>query len=150
MIQIIRCDITKLDYVISAINQVKVKSEEDNPYANREAINQFLNNTNNFFLAALDNENVIGYAIAYSQNRLDTLSNMMCLYEIGVLKDYRRKGVGKSLINELKQLCKKESFMKMWVPTNISNKPACALYERTGGVACEYKNEVIYTYNFRI
>ncbi|WP_423219492.1 GNAT family N-acetyltransferase [Clostridium polynesiense] len=49
----------------------------------------------NCFYAATIKEKVVAYAIAYIQRRLDTTKNMICLYEIGTLKSYRKMGIAK-------------------------------------------------------
>jgi len=139
-----RCNNSDIKLVIEAIT--KVKAEENHILLNEPAINNFLTHENNYFLVAIENEYVVGYAIGYSQNRIDILNDMMCLYEIGVLKKFRQQGIGRRLINELMDICQKINAIKMWVPTNKHNISACTLYEKTGGIASVSGDDIIYTY----
>ncbi|MGH4123834.1 MAG: GNAT family N-acetyltransferase [Clostridium sp.] len=138
------CNSLNIKLVIEAIT--KVKAEEDDAEFNELAITNFLTHENNYFLVAIEGECVVGYAIGYIQNRVDTLKDMMCLYEVGVLKKFRRQGIARMLINELIEICHNINVVKMWVPTNKSNTSACTLYEKTGGIASASADEVIYTY----
>ncbi len=139
-----RCTNLDVELVIEAIT--KVKAEEDDGILNEIAINNFLAHENNYFLVATDCESVVGYAIGYSQNRVDMIRDMICLYEIGVLKEFRQQGIGRLLITELIEICHNINAIKMWVPTNKHNISACTLYEKTGGIASESGDEIIYTY----
>jgi GNAT superfamily N-acetyltransferase len=55
------------------------------------------------------------------------------LYEIGVVEQHRRKGIGRALIEHLIATAKADGCWKMSVPTNRSNKAAMALYRSAGG-----------------
>ncbi|WP_346887453.1 GNAT family N-acetyltransferase [Clostridium sp. UBA1056] len=114
-----RCNSLDIKLVIEAIT--KVKGEEDDVILDEIAINKFLANENNYFLVAIENQCVVGYAMAYCQNRVDMTRDMMCLYEIGVLKKLRRQGIGRVLINELIEICHNINAIKMWIPTNKHN-----------------------------
>jgi GNAT superfamily N-acetyltransferase len=72
---------------------------------------------------------------------------MMFLYEIGVTQSYRRRGIGRGMINMLKSVCREENVLKkMWVPTGRSNVPATELYAATGAVPVQNGDEVTYVY----
>jgi ribosomal protein S18 acetylase RimI-like enzyme len=71
---------------------------------------------------------------------------MMLFYEIVVDEEYRERGVGKELIRSLKQICRDNRIMKMWVSTNRSNRAAMELYGSTGGVESADGDEVSFTY----
>jgi ribosomal protein S18 acetylase RimI-like enzyme len=59
----------------------------------------------------------------------------MFLFEIEVLKNYRQQGVGKSLIQELKNICNQKGIKQVFVVTSRTNHSALNLYETTGGIA---------------
>lgn len=141
-----RCGVSDITDIENAINFVKV--EEDTTQSNKDAINKFLNNKNNLFYVAKDMERVVGYAIAYIQNRLDTTQNMICLYEIATLKEYRQRGIAKSILQYIISDTSNLNIVKMWIPTNISNKAACALYRSIGATESSEKDEVIFTYRY--
>jgi aminoglycoside 3-N-acetyltransferase I len=59
--------------------------------------------------------------------------NEMFLYEIAVEPGYRKMGVAKALIEELKNTCKEKGIKEMYVGTETDNIPAMKLYKATGG-----------------
>lgn len=144
---ILRCDINDVDLVMDAIKNIK--DEEKSNSIDKSIISRFLENKNNYFFVALNDNVVVGYAVVYRQSSLDSLNDVMCLYDMKVLKDYRSKGIGELIINKIKETCESENILKLWIPTNIRNIPASILYKKTGAVAKDMGNEVIYTYYFK-
>jgi ribosomal protein S18 acetylase RimI-like enzyme len=55
------------------------------------------------------------------------------LNEIGVAEDARRRGVARTLIEELKALGRERGCAAIWVLTDEGNEAAMALYRGTGG-----------------
>ncbi|WP_180964045.1 GNAT family N-acetyltransferase [Haloimpatiens massiliensis] len=141
-----RCGIDEIKYINDAIGSVK--DEEDSCFFNKRAIKKFLLNDDNWFYVATIDEKVVAYAIAYVQRRLDTMKNMICLYEIGTLKCYRKMGLAKRIINKIIEDGKLNDVMKIWIPTNMSNEAACALYRSIGAEEPEIKDEIIYNYRY--
>ncbi|WP_346847119.1 MULTISPECIES: GNAT family N-acetyltransferase [unclassified Clostridium] len=141
-----RCGINEISYIKDAI--INVKSEEDPCCFNKKAIEKFLSNDDNLFYVAAMDEKVVSYAIAYVQSRLDTTQSMICLYEIGTLKSCRKNGIGKRLINKIIEDGKLNNSMKIWIPTNISNSPACKLYSSIGAEEPEIKDDIIYNFRY--
>ncbi len=95
---------------------------------------------------ALVNEKPAGFALAYRLMRVDREKDMMFFYEIVVDKKHRNKGAGRALIQYLKEICRDEKVMKMWVSINRSNTAAMELYRSTGGVERSDGDEVSFTY----
>lgn len=141
-----RCGVSDIDDIEKAVNFVK--AEEDTSQSNKDAIMKFLSNENNLFYIAKNNEKVLAYAIAYIQNRLDTIQNMICLYEIGTLKEYRQRGIAKDILKYIINETSNLNICKMWIPTNISNKAACELYRSIGAIESCEKDEIIFTYKY--
>lgn len=139
--KIFRCGIDEMSYVKDAISNVK--GEEDLCSFSEAAIEKFLSSGDNWFYVA-----TVAYAIAYIQRRLDTTKNMICLYEIGTLKCYRKMGIAKRIIEKIIEDGKLQEVMKIWIPTNISNEAACALYRSIGAEEPEVKDEIIYSYRY--
>ena len=69
----------------------------------------------------------------------------MLFYEIEVAKYYQRQGVGKQLINKLKEFCREKDILKMWVLANESNVAAMNFYKSTGGVQSKIP-EILFEY----
>lgn len=84
-LNIFKGSLNEIEYIENAINNVK--GEEDLCCFDEEAIKKFLYNDDNwFYIATMDNK-AVAYVIAYVQRRLDTTRNMICLYEIGTLRN---------------------------------------------------------------
>lgn len=145
-INIFRCGTDEIMYIRDAISNVK--AEEDSCYYSEKAIKNFLCSDDNWFYAATMDEKVVAYAIAYVQRRLDTTKNMICLYEIGTSKCYRKMGIAKRIISKIIEDGKLNELMKIWIPTNTGNEAACALYKSIGAEEPEVKDEIIYNYRY--
>lgn len=145
--QIIRCNIDHMEYALDAIRTVK-HEEDDNPLEliTEEAMNIFLSNKSNYLIVAVDEDEVVGFIVAYELQRVDRNLKAMFFYEIGVLRKYRNKGIGTALINYIKEICREKNIMKMWLPTERSNIPAVKLYTKTGGEITQIDDEVTFTW----
>lgn len=94
----------------------------------------FLSNEHNFFIAAIERNRIVGHVIAYKLQRYDGHNSMMYVHDIDVAEDFRRKGIGRTLLKEMKRICAKESISKMFLVTNASNQAAMAYYASEAGV----------------
>ena len=108
----------------------------------------FLQNPANHLYVAVIDKKVVGFLVSYELQRIDRNLKMMFLYEISVLKAFRRNGVGLALIQFLKYYCINNNFMKMFLPTNRSNFPAMNLYKKAGGQESVDNDEVFFTWRF--
>ncbi|UCE26059.1 MAG: GNAT family N-acetyltransferase [Candidatus Coatesbacteria bacterium] len=108
----------------------------------------FLSDGRNYLLAAYVNGELAGFLYAYELPRLDRPEPMMFLYSIDVLPEYREKGVGKKLIEELKFICVERGFMKMYVITGEENEAAMRLYESAGGRRCA-DDDIVFVWEFK-
>lgn len=145
--KLIRCSTNDMSYALEAIRVVK--HEEDNnklELLTDECMTNFLSNPDNYLIIAIGDNIVAGFVVAYELQRVDRNQKLMFLYEIGVLKTHRKKGIGTVLINFLKGICEDNNIMKMWVPTERSNIPAVSLYTKTGGEVSTKANEVSFTW----
>jgi ribosomal protein S18 acetylase RimI-like enzyme len=86
-----------------------------------------------YLIAAFVDERPVGLVYGYRFPRLDGPRPMMFLYEAGVVEQYRRRGLGRALVEELKRLAQESDCRKMFVPTQASNEAAMALYRSAGG-----------------
>ncbi len=111
-----------------------------------ENTKKFVANPDNIFLLAYKDGWIAGMVSAYLLQRMDDLSSELFFYEIGVHKDFRKQGIGKALIEELKKIGREMGTQEMFVLTNASNIPAMRLYESTGGVATEDTDGVMLEY----
>jgi ribosomal protein S18 acetylase RimI-like enzyme len=66
----------------------------------------------------------------------------MFLYELGVDEGYRRRGIGRALVERLAVLARERDCYGMWVPVDVGNDPAVATY-RSGGGVLEHRFEML-------
>lgn len=84
-------------------------------------------------IAYLDGE-AAGFALAHELPRLDGAGPKLLLYEIGTAPELRRRGVGRSLIEAMKDLGRSLGASGLFAITEEENRAAMALYEGTGAV----------------
>ena len=134
--------------LIDLLNKTFKKGEPDGKSGDwvLENTQKFIKNPNNIFLLAYFDNQIAGMISAYKLQRMDDKESEMFFYEIGVSKQFRQKGIGKALIEELKRIAKELGINEMFVLTNRSNLPAMKLYESTGGVVSKETDEVMFEY----
>jgi len=66
----------------------------------------------------------------------------MFLYELAVDEAYRRRGIGRALVERLAAQARDAGCYGMWVPVDEDNDPAVATYRSAGGVL-EHKFEML-------
>lgn len=92
----------------------------------------FLANTANCLLVAEAAGELAGFVVAYRLDRLDRSAAQLFVYEIDVAPEFRRRGVGTRLMQQIGQLVEDEGLMEAFVVTDRGNVPAHRLYSRTG------------------
>ena len=117
---------------VEAITSLKPAEERHDQEPGLEQMEKVLGKDDNYLIVALEEERPAGFLIAYKLDRIDRDKAMICFYEIGVSPEFRRRGVGRRLVEELKRIAGREKIMKIWVITNESNAAAMRLYESTG------------------
>ena len=93
----------------------------------------WLSENKNILIAAHIDNVPAGFLIGYEMMRVDRPQPMMILYEIETAEEFRRKGLGRAMVEEFLHVCKERDFLKAWVPTNAGNTAALALYSSAGG-----------------
>ena len=96
--------------------------------AEDEAQTALLADDRTVFVAAFDGEVPVGFAFGYVLPRRHGWPTMFFVYEIEVDERYRRRGIGRRLMEEL-LFGHEEAF----VLTDAANEAAMALYGSLGG-----------------
>jgi aminoglycoside 3-N-acetyltransferase I len=109
---------------------------------------RFLSRPENLLVVAEDDGGPAGFLVAYALDRVDRDRRMVCLYEIGVVAERRRRGLATAMIAELLAWCRSENVMKTWVITDRANAAAMRLYARSGGHP-DAGDEVIFVFDGR-
>ena len=91
-----------------------------------QSINEEMSKENSVFLMAFEDETPIGYV------GLSTILDEGYMGNLGVVEEYRRKGIGKALMNELINECKAMDSAFVTLEVRASNTPAVKLYESLG------------------
>lgn len=106
----------------------------------------FLNNAKNYAYIALDEEIIAGFAFGYI---LDTFYSepMFYMHSIDVSDPYKRKGLGKSIMNKIFEDCKVQGIRKCFLITNKSNISAVNLYQSIGGKLLN-NDDIVYEWKF--
>jgi ribosomal protein S18 acetylase RimI-like enzyme len=80
------------------------------------------------FVAAFDGDDPVGFAFGYELPRRHGRPAMFFVYELGVAEPYRRRGIGRRLMEELL-----DGHDDAFVLTEPANDAANALYASLGG-----------------
>jgi len=99
---------------------------------------KFLSNPDNalflaFSEAASSEDMVAGFLTAHRLQRLDKLKAEVLLYEVAVDEKFQQRGIGKALIQAVKDWAKEVGADNVWVLTYASNAAAMRLYQSAGG-----------------
>lgn len=94
---------------------------------------KFLANPDNALFLAFVEENVAGFLTAYRLQMLDSRRAEVLLYEVAVDENYQRRGIGKQLVEAVKDWARELGAENVWVLTYASNTAAMALYKSGGG-----------------
>lgn len=91
-----------------------------------QSINEEMSKENSVFLMAFEDETPIGYV------GLCTVLDEGYMGNLGVIEEYRRKGTGRALMNELIANCKALDMAFITLEVRASNTPAISLYKSLG------------------
>lgn len=120
--------------------------KDDNMIFNKDFLNSFINDNNAYGFIAKENNNIVGFAYAYTLLRPDG-KTMFYLHSIGMLPTYQNNGYGTKLMQFIKDYSISLGCSKMFVLTDKGNPRACHVYEKLGGKN-DYEDEICYVYDF--
>lgn len=107
---------------------------------------KFLENPDNvFFLAKWDGE-FAGFLTGHRLQRFDKRKAEILLYEVGVNEKFQKRGIGKALLEMVKQWAREVGADEVWVLTNKSNIAANALYQSAGGTKEDPDDVTMYSF----
>ena len=82
-------------------------------------LTDLLKNEGCYLLAALENNSTLGYVMAYRFPSFYASENTAYLYDIEVLPDHRKKGIGRQLIEQLVRQLKNDGVNEIWLGTGV-------------------------------
>jgi ribosomal protein S18 acetylase RimI-like enzyme len=75
----------------------------------------------------------LGFVVANELRHRHSFARLLIVYEIGVDRAQRRRGIGRALLDAVADLARDRGVPEGFVITNESNAPAMALYASAGG-----------------
>lgn len=94
---------------------------------------ELLEDERTIFLAAFEDGEPIGFALAHHLPRRHDPPAKLLVYEVDVDEAHRRRGVGKALLAELADVARERGIPQGWVLTDDDNAAGMALYRSAGG-----------------
>ncbi len=127
---------TETALAIELIEMFGTDNETDS-MASAEYVSAMLCRADFHVIAAFADNSLIGGLTAYEMKMFKGETTEMFLYEIEVRESYRRRGIGKKLIEALQKICAEKGIVQMFVGTEKDNLAARRLYLSTDGIADE-------------
>jgi aminoglycoside 3-N-acetyltransferase I len=108
--------------------------EEDRSDLSDGYIDKLLGNDDFWAIAAMSDGSVIGGLTAHTLPMTTYETSELFVYDIAVHADYRRRGVGRQLLNELRKLGSDVGAREVCVPADMEDLPALDFYRALKGV----------------
>ena len=96
------------------------------------AIAEFLADPDCYLVVAVEDGVVVGTLDGYGLRQPHLRRPQFLLYEIDVAVEYRRRGIGRALVDAFADEARKRDAEVIWVLTHRSNAAAVALYRGCG------------------
>jgi len=107
------------------------------------ATDRFLRADGHHLLIAYEDGVPAGFASSVELTHPDKGTELL-VYELGVDETFRRRGIGRALVQALRELARERGCYGMFVLTEPDNAPALALYEGSGGTR---EDTVLFNWN---
>jgi GNAT superfamily N-acetyltransferase len=96
------------------------------------ALIEFLEDGRRYLLLAVENGRAVGILYGYALWQPYRVEPQFLLYALDVREGFRRRGIGRVLVERFGAEARDAGAYEMWVLTSASNKAAMRLYERCG------------------
>jgi aminoglycoside 3-N-acetyltransferase I len=108
--------------------------EPDRPPLSHEYLTGLLNREEVWLYAALVEHQPVGGLTAHQLPMTNAEAAELLIYDIAVLADWRRRGIGRALVRQLLHDATATGIGEMWVPADTDDAEALKFYRRIGGV----------------
>ena len=135
-------DFKRLIELVELLNEV---FEEPSNVASERELKKLLNKADFYAIVAIKEDKVIGGLTAYELKRYYTDKSELYIYDIAVKKELHNQGIGKKLINHLKDYSMKNGIEEIFVEAHSDDEQAVKFYESTFG-----KSEKVDHFSFEI
>ena len=133
---------------LQVVRNLMPADERDGREPTLPYLHRFLSHDTNYLIITLNGRLPIAFLTAYRMPALCCDASMVYIFEMEVAPAHRQQGIGKRLINLLKELCQNSDVEDIWVGTENDNVAAKRLYESTGGV-CSYPDNCEFVYDLK-
>ena len=135
-------DVERLAELVELLNEV---FEEPNKVASKGQLKKLLTKADFHAIVAIKEDKVIGGLTAYEIERYYTDKKELYIYDIAVKTELHNQGIGKELIDYLKDYSIKNGIEGIFVEAHSEDEQAVKFYESTFG-----KSEKVDHFNFEI
>lgn len=97
-----------------------------------ERIDALLSREDVIVLVALEKDNVIGGLIAYVLPQYKHVRSIVYVYDLGVMREQQRKGVGTLLIQAIQEEARRQNAEEIFVQAELADMHALEFYRKTG------------------
>ena len=130
MRQLTKEDLSTFNSLIDLFNMV---FEEEPKIRNETHLLKLLGSNDFIAIAAVSENEVLGGLTAYKLPMVYADSSEIFLYDLAVKPEYQRMGIGKGLIQSLKEYCIKNGIKEFFVLAHEEDEHAIEFYHSTGG-----------------
>jgi aminoglycoside 3-N-acetyltransferase I len=109
--------------------------EEPNQTLSDAYLDALLSRTDFWAMAALLGQEVVGGITAHALPMTRAETTELFIYDVAVHTDHQRRGVGRQLLNALRDAAASESIGELFVPADNEDTHALDFYRAVGGVA---------------
>ncbi|MBL7974630.1 MAG: GNAT family N-acetyltransferase [Candidatus Kapabacteria bacterium] len=141
--QVLRLTNTDTSFIQSLIDDFLTC--EESPTINHLA--NALQDDRTYLYVAKTDEQIVAYCLGYKFPSIYSAHYLAYLYDIEVLQEFRKNGIGKALISELKEQLTKDNVNELWLGTSTDNISGQALFSKTGA---EKSNETFNDYTYEL
>ena len=131
-----------LSTFISLIDLFNLVFEEEPKIGSEANSLRLLDNDRFIAIVALAENEIAGGLTAYELPMYYSESSEIFLYDLAVKPEYQRMGIGKGLIQSLKEHCIKKGIKEFFVMAHEEDEHAIEFYRVTGGKAEKVVNFV--------
>ncbi|EQA35951.1 FR47-like protein [Leptospira inadai serovar Lyme str. 10] len=98
-------------------------------------LRHLLKNEAFFVFVALFEEKVVGGLTTYTLHQYYSRLPLVYIYDLAVLTEFQRQGIGKSLIAKTTEYCKEIGMEEVFVQADLADTHAIDFYRSTGATA---------------